>query len=184
MKRVLFIDLDDTLIHALSDNQFPTFIGDMKLDTDVLESIARLASSCGASGNKMLYVFIVSNQGGISAGFVDLHAFNVKIEFIAEAIRDYMRNRWIENVEVQFQFCTSNDKDDSMRKPNRGMFDMMRRTYLPTELVDDYSSMMMIGDASGKEGDYSDSDRVFADNCGIYYMDVNDFKNTYIWKEM
>ena len=179
MKRILFIDLDDTLIHTSSGNPFPTFIGDMKFDTDVLESIARLAST---HGTQTLYVFIVSNQGGISAGFVDLHAFNTKIEFIAEAIRDYMRSRLIENVEVQFQFCTSNDKNDNMRKPNRGMFDMMRRTYLPTELVDDYNSMMMVGDASGKEGDYSDSDRTFADNCGIYYMDVNDFKNTYIWE--
>lgn len=179
MKRVLFIDLDGTLIHTSSGNLFPIFIGDMKLDTGVLESIACLAST---HGTKMLYVFIVSNQGGISAGFVDLHAFNKKIEFIAEAIRDYMRNRWIENVEVQFQFCTSNDKNDNMRKPNRGMFDMMRYTYLPTELLDDYDSMMMVGDASGKKGDYSDSNRMFADNCGIYYMDVNDFKNTYIWE--
>lgn len=181
MKRVLFIDLDNTLIHTLSGNLFPTFIGDMKFDTDILESIACLASAHGA---KTLYVFIVSNQDGISAGFVDLHAFNKKIEFIAEAIRDYMRNRWIENVEVQFQFCTSNDKNDNMRKPNRGMFDMMRYTYLPTELLDDYDSMMMVGDASRKKSDYSDSDsdRMFADNCGIYYMDVNDFKNTYIWE--
>lgn len=184
MKRVLFINLDDTLIHTSSDNLFPTFIGDMKFDIGVLESIARLASAHGAFGNKMLYVFIVSNQGGISAGFVDLHAFNTKIEFIAEAIRDYMRSRWIENVEVQFQFCTSNDKDNSMRMPNRGMFDMMRRAYLPTELVDDYNSMMIIGDDSGKEGSYSDSNRMFANNCGIYYMDVNDFKNTYIWRKM
>lgn len=179
MKRVLFINLDDTLIHTSSGNLFPTFIGDVKFDTDVLESIARLAS---AYGTKMLYVFIASNQGGISAGFVDLHAFNTKIEFIAEAIRDYMRSRLIENVEVQFQFCTSNDKDDSMRKPNKGMFDMMRHTYLPTELVDDYDNMMMVGDASGEESNHSDSDRTFADNCGIYYMDVNDFKNTYIWE--
>ena len=182
MKRVLFIDLDDTLIHTSSGDLFPTFIGDMKLDTGVLESIANLASAHGPLGDKTLYVFIVSNQSGISAGFVDLHAFNAKIEFVAEAIRDYMRNRWIENVEVQFQFCTSNDKDDNMRKPNRGMFDMMRRTYLPTELVDDYDSMMMVGDASRRKGNYSDSDsdKVFADNCGIYYMDVNDFKKTYI----
>lgn len=179
MKRVLFIDLDYTLIHTSSGNLSPTFIGDIKFDTYVLESIARLALT---HDTKMLYVFIISNQGGISAGFVDLHAFNTKIEFIAEAIRDYMRSRWIENVEVQFQFCTSNNKDDNMRKPNRGMFDMMRHTYLPTELVDDYDSMMMVGDVSGKEGNYSDSDRMFADNCGIYYMDVNDFKNTYIWE--
>ena len=34
---------------------------------------------------------------------------------------------------------------------------------------------LMIGDASGKEGQFSDSDKKTAENFGIDYMDVNDF---------
>ena len=34
---------------------------------------------------------------------------------------------------------------------------------------------IMIGDASGKEGQFSDSDKKTAENFGIDYMDVNDF---------
>ena len=34
---------------------------------------------------------------------------------------------------------------------------------------------IMIGDASGKEGQFSDSDLRTAENFGIDYMDVNDF---------
>lgn len=35
----------------------------------------------------------------------------------------------------------------------------------------------MIGDASGKEGSFSDSDKKTAENFGIDYMDVQDFIN-------
>lgn len=37
---------------------------------------------------------------------------------------------------------------------------------------------LMIGDASGKEGQFSDSDKKTAENFGIDYMDVEDFVNT------
>lgn len=36
-------------------------------------------------------------------------------------------------------------------------------------------NMCMIGDASGKEGQFSDSDKQTAINFGIDYYDVNDF---------
>ena len=38
---------------------------------------------------------------------------------------------------------------------------------------------IMIGDASGKEGQFSNSDKKTAENFGIDYMDVNDFVNYY-----
>jgi hypothetical protein len=34
----------------------------------------------------------------------------------------------------------------------------------------------MIGDASGKEGQFSDSDKKTAENFGIDYLDIEDFK--------
>lgn len=39
------------------------------------------------------------------------------------------------------------------------------------------SQMIMIGDASGKPGDFSDSDKKCADNFGIDYLDIEDFLN-------
>ena len=39
------------------------------------------------------------------------------------------------------------------------------------------SQMIMIGDASGKLGDFSDSDKKCAENFGIDYLDVEDFLN-------
>lgn len=37
--------------------------------------------------------------------------------------------------------------------------------------------MVMIGDASGKPGQFSDSDKKCAENFGIDYIDVEDFIN-------
>ena len=37
--------------------------------------------------------------------------------------------------------------------------------------------MVMIGDASGREGEFSDSDKKTAESFGIDYIDVNDFVN-------
>lgn len=39
--------------------------------------------------------------------------------------------------------------------------------------------IMMIGDASGKEGQFSDSDKKTAENFGCEYMDVDDFVDKY-----
>ena len=38
----------------------------------------------------------------------------------------------------------------------------------------DKSQMIMIGDFSGKPGDFSDSDKKCAENFGIDYIDVED----------
>ena len=48
------------------------------------------------------------------------------------------------------------------------------------ELANDYGirskkECIMIGDASGKPGDFSDSDKKCAENFGIDYIDVRDF---------
>lgn len=44
------------------------------------------------------------------------------------------------------------------------------------------NELLMIGDASGKEGQFSDSDKKCAENFGIDYLDVEDFVNTN-WEE-
>ena len=43
----------------------------------------------------------------------------------------------------------------------------------------EYDTILMIGDASGKEGQFSDSDKKTAENFGCEYMDVDDFVDKY-----
>ena len=49
----------------------------------------------------------------------------------------------------------------------------------PDNIITTISTIMMIGDASGKEGQFSDSDKKTAENFGCEYMDVDDFVDKY-----
>lgn len=67
-----------------------------------------------------------------------------------------------------------------MRKPNTGMIDDIlmkcKDTIMPGM---DFGQLkgcsLMVGDASGLPGQFSDSDKVCAENAGIEYMDVITF---------
>ena len=72
-------------------------------------------------------------------------------------------------------YCTSNDKSDIYRKPNTGMFERLTESYVGDDFDYIKSVSLMIGDASGKEGQFSDSDKKCAENFGIDYLDVDDF---------
>ena len=159
-KKVIFCDLDGTLIETISGATFPKGIWDMKFRFDVLDAIKKLNPE---------YILIVSNQCGIESGFIDGNNFRRKSEYITRAIKEYC------GCECRAMYCETNDKLDTYRKPNTGML------YSLLENVDDLdyvkSVSLMIGDASGKEGQFSDSDKKTAENFGIDYMDVNDFLN-------
>ena len=159
---VIFSDLDGTLINTISGETFPKGIWDMQIRFEVLDKIKEI---------KPEYLLIVSNQGGIESGVVDDHNFHAKLEYITRAINEYG------DCECYSMYCESNDKSDPYRKPNTAMLQSLLEKYV----VDDFDHIkqksLMIGDASGKEGQFSDSDKKTAENFGIDYMDVDDFVN-------
>ena len=161
-KKVIFCDLDGTLIETISGETFPKGIWDMRIKLDVLDAIKKLNPK---------YVLIVSNQGGIESGFVDTHDFNSKCEYITRAIREYCE------CECYAMYCDSNNKSDPYRKPNTKMLETLLEDYVGDDFDFIKQKSLMIGDASGKEGQFSDSDKKTAENFGIDYMDVNDFLN-------
>ena len=157
-KKVLFIDLDDTIITTISGDTFPTDVTDFKIRKEVLDKIVDAFPT-------LYYVEIVSNQGGIPQ-FVDEQDFIGKIKAIESFMQKYLRNHTGRNIFVNSMYCPSHAEIE-MRKPNTGM-------------LESYSSwkkseLFMIGDASGKEGDFSDSDKQCAENFGIEYIDIEDF---------
>lgn len=163
--KVLFCDLDGTLIDTLSSETFPKGIWDMKFKFDVLDAIKKLAPE---------YVFIVSNQGGIEKGFVDKHNFEAKLEYIGLSIREYLNN-----CKVYSAYCETNSKECENRKPNIGMLNHLTEKFVGDDFEYIKSISLMVGDASGLEGQFSDSDKKTADNFGIDYLDVNDFVKKY-----
>lgn len=161
--KVLFVDLDGTLIDTVSGNTFPKGIWDMRIRFDVLDAIKRLKPLC---------LLIVSNQGGIEKGFVIRRNFEFKMEYIVRSIQEYV------GCYTEYSYCESNDKANHYRKPNTGMLEsLLRKCQMHLFRQDNLTlyDCLMIGDASGKEGQFSDSDKKTAENFGIDYLDVEDF---------
>lgn len=165
-KKILFADLDGTLIETVSGETFPKGIWDMKFKFDVLDAIKKMNPEI---------ILVASNQGGIEKGFVDIDSFIAKIEYVRRSILEYC------GIPCFAMFCSSNDKDEPLRKPNTKMLDRLIIRYVCEEdFIEDIKPLsLMIGDASGKEGQFSDSDKKTAENWGIDYMDVQDFINEY-----
>lgn len=164
---VIFSDLDGTLINTISGETFPKGIWDMKFRFKVLDKIKEI---------KPKYLLIVSNQGGIEKGFVDSHNFDAKSEYFTRAIGEYC------GCKCYSMYCGINDETNPYRKPNTGMLENLLEYYVGDDFDYIKSISLMIGDASGKEGQFSDSDKKTAENFGIDYMDVEDFINTN-WKD-
>lgn len=154
---IVFIDLDNTLIEPYSNSTFPKCIADMKLIWKTWNSLRDWAK--GRNGWK---VFIVSNQGGISKGFVNEELWKVKVNYICKALWEYLGKGGV----VDYMYCVSDSSP--MHKPGIGMFEYFWRPNY------DKSEAVMIGDAAGYSGDFSDSDLKAAENFGIDFIDVDD----------
>lgn len=158
--KVLFADLDGTLIKTRSGKVFPVDKDDWIIPSYVIRSIRKYAPD---------YLLIVTNQGGIGHGIVKEDDFKEKIKNIISEFKESLPS-----IKYDYIYCVSNDKEDTMRKPNPGMVDCFIDQYKL-----DREDCLMIGDASGKEGDFSDSDKKCAENAEIHYMDILDFIKTY-----
>lgn len=159
--KVLFCDLDGTLTSTITGSTFPKGIWDMSFKLYVWDKIKELHPDV---------VCIVTNQGGIEKGFVDEDNFKKKLEYIICSMTEYTGIRTVAH------YCASNDPDHYQRKPNPGMLDnIYNRVVRLMGIEATKEEMLMIGDASGKEGQFSDSDLKTAQNYNIDYLDVDDF---------
>ena len=163
-KKVLFADLDGTLITTISERTFPLGIWDMKFRFNTLDAIKNYGFEC---------LYIVTNQGGIEKGFVDERHFTKgKMNYIVFALEEYL------GIPVGYQYCHLNT--GYYRKPNIGMLENACRKIRKWGIDAEKGDMLMIGDASGWLGQFSDTDKKTAENFGIDYMDVYDFTREFL----
>lgn len=171
--RILFADLDGTLIQTASGKTFAEDCTDFRIRKDVLDKIRRMPD--------LEYVLVATNQGGIPEHVSKLD-FETKFDAVLYFMNRYLCLDVIADGRHSYPkfvagtYCASLDKADPDRKPNTGMLHKMLGDYVIGQFTEcDKSVMLMIGDASGKPGQFSDSDRKCAENFGIDYMDVEDF---------
>lgn len=170
-KKIIFIDLDGTLIDTHSGETFPKGVWDMNIKWDAWKALKSFVKE-----NNTEFVCIVTNQGGIESGYVNEANWLDKFHYIQSALQEYLNHDNDIYVDVYGEYCTSNDKDDFDRKPNKGMlwhFIFRETGWYDTRDIPK-SEMIMIGDASGKENQFSDSDKKTAENFGIDYIDIGD----------
>lgn len=164
-KKFLFADLDGTLITTASGKTFAEDCTDFRIRKDVLDKIKTMKG--------LEYLSIVTNQGGVPQ-HISQHDVEVKIKSIVEFIRSYYSENPFspdeDGLNICAEYCASLEKDHPCRKPNTGMLENFLK-YSGCEKADK-SVMLMIGDASGKPGQFSDSDKKCAENFGIDYLDV------------
>ena len=156
--KAVFLDLDGTIINTISGETFPKGIWDMKFNFELLDALKKIKPS---------KIGIVTNQGGIGIFVPEMH-FRDKLQYIEQSIAEYI------DCKCYGIYCASNVKENYDRKPNPGMLEelSMNFDFLKEDCI-------MIGDASGLEGQFSDSDKKTAENFGIPYYDVNEFINKF-----
>ena len=162
-KKVLFIDLDSTLIKTISGKTFPEDITDFRIQLPVLDKIIEKLPN-------LHKLFIVTNQGGLKSDLAE-YDFRAKLYAIEDICCEYLNNRFANSVGSDSKYCPSMDKADPYRKPNTAMLESLFTQWD----IKSKKECIMIGDASGKPGDFSDSDKKCAENFGIDYIDVRDF---------
>lgn len=167
-KQALFIDLDGTLIETASGAAFPNNVDDWKFKPMILESIAKWLYKLPEKN-----LIIVTNQGGIPAYTLPVD-FKTKLNKIQSNITAYMNMYFGTENTLKISSYVAIGTNHPSRKP-----EPVFAYTAEEELGLDLASCLMVGDASGLKGNHSDSDKMFAENVGIPYMDVYEFTLIY-----
>jgi len=160
------IDLDSTLVQTRSGATFPKGPWDWVLTPRISEAIKRY---------EPIGIYVVSNQSQLRTE--DSRAtWEAKVLRIFDKLRKELEKLGMALIPyMRYTYCCASPKsDDPRRKPNPGMLLEVMEGF-----DSDSTEFLMVGDASGKPGDFSDSDKMAAENAGVDYLDVNDFIKIY-----
>lgn len=173
-KRILLFDFDGTLVETISGGLYAKDLTDMKIKQDVVNRALDLMEQNGVK-----YFGIISNQCDVGVGFVSDEDIDAKINYVLRCVHDLAVKRGIRGVVYGHYECFSIDEYDPMMKPNPGMVYKALgacRLMMDGITYKDIETMtLMVGSASGLPEQFSDSDKVCAENAGIDYMDVIQF---------
>ncbi len=169
---VAFFDADSTL--RISRGGSPT--ANTPTDVYVLPFAAQKIAELNRDG---YLVAVVSNQGGVSSGHTPLEVAEGALVFVGEQLSA---------LGAEIDYLDFSEANDEFRKPNTGMAEL-----LDTQLLEkcgvgiDFEASFMVGDAGYKQNvdgphpdgrpadDFSNSDRIFAENLGIPFSEPTDY---------
>lgn len=175
--KVAFFDADSTLRVSKSG----TVTADSKTDVNVLPFAAREIKRLADEG---YVIAVVSNQGGVGSGHQTFATAEGALAFMVKQLA-----RLGGKVDY-FDFA---ENYDNYRKPNIGMAELLdRKLQTKCGAGIDLAESFMVGDSGYKKAvdgphpdgrpadDFSNSDRLFAENLGVPFHEPTDF---FGWRE-
>lgn len=150
IKKIYMFDLDYTLIKTKSGKKFPIDKEDWVLLYDnIKDKICKISDKSGLIG-------IISNQKGLKT--------------------DIQKNDWIYkinqiNLILKIDFVFASISDNVYRKPLIGSYEFVKGQFnnIRWAELSDKKKIYYIGDAAGRETDFSDTDIKFATNCKLKF---------------
>lgn len=158
--KLAMFDMDGTLIKTKSKKANPVNTDDWMLWHDC---IPKKLQELKAQGFRIV---IISNQKGVSLGYVTLNDMKAKLQNIVKKL----------GVQLSVFLATS---DDEYRKPLPGIWNYIRHKHNTAKI--DKATCFFVGDAAGRpkvglrSKDHSDFDRLFAINCGLQFFTPDHF---------
>ncbi|KAI5854308.1 polynucleotide kinase 3 phosphatase-domain-containing protein [Tricharina praecox] len=156
-RKVAGFDLDGTLIRTLSGSVHARTASDWTFWSPLIP--ARLAALYQSGYD----IAIFSNQAGLKAprkDTVTLHKFKRKVAAV------------LAGLDLPIVTVYAATEKDGYRKPEKGMWDVVVKE-LQGEV--DMNASWLVGDAAGRKGDFSDSDRKWAQGVGIGFFTPEEF---------
>jgi bifunctional polynucleotide phosphatase/kinase len=151
--KVIFTDLDSTIITTKSGATFPKGIRDWKL----IPSTAKLLKEYSNSGYKIV---LVTNQAGISRGYVTKSSFAKKVLDVQVKLGLFFDKIFIAaSLNSKYRKPKSKDLKKDLEEMSWDI---------------DWENSLMIGDAGGRVKDFSNTDLLFAKSLGIKFVHVDD----------
>jgi bifunctional polynucleotide phosphatase/kinase len=157
--KVAMFDLDGTLITTRSGKKFPEGISDWKwLNKKIIPTLKKLSQEGYA-------IVIITNQAGASKNAISKSEILERVENVFKELLDECEPKY---AEVYIAMA-----NDVYRKPNTSIFEKYIWPSLepsPNTLTEKGSNIHIfyVGDAAGRENDFSDSDRKFAFNMHLF----------------
>jgi bifunctional polynucleotide phosphatase/kinase len=151
--KICFIDLDGTIIKTKSGETFPKDNDDWELKPKTID----LMKKSKLDGFKIV---LVTNQAGISRGYISQASFAKKLRNIQEKMNLFFDKIFI-----------ATSLNSKYRKPKSSAHEESLNS-ISWEI--DKKESFMVGDAGGKTKDFSNSDMMFAKSLGIRFLHVED----------
>ncbi len=150
IKKIYIFDLDNTIIKTKSGKVFPINV----LDWELLHPNVKMINDLY---QKNYIIGIVSNQKGIKN---------------RDQIKDFIFKLTEIKKIINFHFAFVSIKDDNYRKPLPSSWEYIKTNLLQnvdTNNLIKKNKIYFVGDAFGRENDFSDTDIKYALNCGFNF---------------